>query len=37
MEMERLGVWPDFNFLEPQKQTNKQVIQISQLSSKTLI
>ena len=24
MEMERLGVWPDFNFLEPQKQTNKQ-------------
>ena len=25
--MERLGVWPDFNFLEPQKQTNKQTSQ----------
>ena len=23
MEMERLGLWSDFNFLEPQKKKNK--------------
>ena len=38
MEMERLGLWPDFNFLEPQKNPKKpQVIQISQLSTKSKI
>ena len=41
MEMERLGLWSDFNFLEPQKKKKKkkknQVIQISQLSTRSKI
>lgn len=40
MEIERLGLWPDFNFLESHTHTHKkttQAIQISQLSTKSMI